>query len=62
MLAEMHSAQEEEQIKQEQLKKQQKEEEARLEYEKALKEAVYGENQFWKIESDLDIDDLMKDY
>jgi hypothetical protein len=50
MLAEMHTAQEEEMIKKEQLKKQMMEDQERQEAEKYLKEAEYGQNQFWKLE------------
>lgn len=62
MLAEMHVAQEEEQQVAEKKKKQQLDEESKAENEKAVKQSVFGENQFWSLNDSYDLDDLMEDY
>jgi hypothetical protein len=62
MLAEMHSAQEEELNKQGQSKKQQEEEKERLEYEQSMKDSKFHENQFWKVNEGYDLEDLLADY
>ena len=62
MLADMHSAQEEEVIKQGLMKKKQAEEDERQEKEKNLKEAEYNDNQYWKTNESYDIDDLLDEY
>jgi len=58
----MHSAQEEESSKQEQVKRQNQEDQDKLDLEKSLKEAVFNESNFWKVEEAYSLDDLLSEY